>query len=107
MDGVSVTHTNSHTLFCLSLFLLSHLPLLQEVGVQVLHRACATAAGQLAAAAGAVSRLSAAQLAEGVADLAGSPADAPDALLSLLTCLRRCARGAGASALQLLGVCGS
>lgn len=58
--------------------------------MQVLHTSSSTSATQLAAAAAAVARLKPSQLSEGVADLALNPADAPDALLSLLTSLRRC-----------------
>lgn len=68
----------------LLLLLLLH-SLLQEVGRQVLSNASTTAAQKLAAAATAVSKLSATQLSEGVEDLLASPADVPDALLSLLT----------------------
>lgn len=51
----------------------------------MLSNASTTAAQKLAAAATAVSKLSATQLSEGVEDLLASPADVPDALLSLLT----------------------
>lgn len=49
----------------------------------MLATACTTAVNKFAAAAAAVSKLSTAQLAEGVQDLQESPEDAPDALLSL------------------------
>ncbi|WIA41354.1 hypothetical protein OEZ86_004947 [Tetradesmus obliquus] len=62
---------------------------LQEIGRQVLHSCCAASAAKLASAAAAVGKLRAAELAEGVADLATSPGEAPDALLSLLACLQR------------------
>lgn len=73
------------------LILLLLLLCLQEVGRQVLSTTCTTAAGKLAAAATAVSKLSATQLSEGVADLVESPEDAPDALLNLLA--GECFRG--------------
>jgi hypothetical protein len=72
---------------CLSLIVL--LIALQEIGHQVLHSSCATSAAKLASAAAAVGKLRANELAEGVADLAVSPAEAPDALLSLLAALQR------------------
>jgi hypothetical protein len=75
----------------LLILLLLLLLCLQEVGRQVLSTTCTTAAGKLAAAATAVSKLSATQLSEGVADLVESPEDAPDALLNLLA--GECVRG--------------
>lgn len=65
----------------------------QEIGRQVLATASTTASHKLSAAAAAVSKLTGPQLAEGVADLADSPDDAPDALLSLLTGVCVCGRG--------------
>jgi hypothetical protein len=62
---------------------------LQEIGRQVLHSCCTASAAKLASAAAAVGKLRANELAEGVADLATSPAEAPDALLSLLAALQR------------------
>lgn len=59
----------------------------------------AACAAKLSAAAAAVARLSPKALEAGVADLASSPADAPDVLQSLVAWLRRChallAAGAG------------
>jgi hypothetical protein len=55
----------------------------------VLHSCCTTSAAKLASAAAAVGKLRAHELAEGVADLASSPSEAPDALLSLLAALQR------------------
>jgi hypothetical protein len=62
---------------------------LQEIGGQVLHSCCTTSAAKLSSAAAAVGKLRANELAEGVADLAVSPAEAPDALQSLLAALQR------------------
>jgi hypothetical protein len=61
----------------------------------VLATSSTTAAHKLSAAATAVSKLTGPQLAEGVADLTGSPEDAPDALLSLVTGNERGATGGG------------
>eukprot|EP00775_Hariotina_reticulata_P014813 gene14813-14993_t len=62
----------------------------QEIGRQVLQAAATAAANKLAAAAAAVEKLKGPELAEAVADLAAEPSEAPDALLSLQTGLRRC-----------------
>jgi hypothetical protein len=92
------THTHAHT------HAHTHT---QEVGCQVLGTAATTAAAKLAAAAAAVGRIKGAALAEGVADLRDSPADAPDALLSLQTGGRCCVLLCGAARLLVRSAAGT